>query len=43
MTTLLEPYDVTKESDMLQPLNYNRRSRLKHVDQTFKLFNIFLC
>ncbi len=36
MTTLLEPYDVTKESDMLQPLNYNRRSRLKHVDQTFK-------
>ena len=36
MTTLFHPYDVTHESDMSQPLDYNRRSRLKHVDLTFK-------
>ncbi len=36
MNTQIHPYDVTKESDMLQPLDFNRRSRLKNVDQTFK-------
>jgi NAD(P)H-flavin reductase len=36
MTTLFHPYDVTHEADMTQPLDYNRRSRLKHVDRTFK-------
>jgi predicted ferric reductase len=36
MTTLFHPYDVTHESDMTQPLDYNRRSRLKHVDRTYK-------
>ncbi len=36
MTELLHPYDVTQEADIMQPLDFNRRSRLKHVDQTFK-------
>jgi NAD(P)H-flavin reductase len=36
MTTLFHPYDVTHETDMTQPLDYNRRSRLKHVDRTYK-------
>ncbi|MFC1482006.1 FAD/NAD(P)-binding protein [Candidatus Neomarinimicrobiota bacterium] len=36
MTTLLHPYDVTQENDMLLPLDFNRRSRLKHVDHTFE-------
>jgi sulfhydrogenase subunit gamma (sulfur reductase) len=35
MTSHLEPYDVTQESDMQQPLDFNRRSRLKHVDKSF--------
>lgn len=36
MTPLIHPYDVTKESDMTEPLDFNRRSRLKNVDETFK-------
>jgi sulfhydrogenase subunit gamma (sulfur reductase) len=36
MTDLLHPYDITQEADIMQPLDFNRRSRLKHVDQTFK-------
>ncbi len=36
MTTLLHPYDVTKETEILEPLDFNRKSRLKHVDRTFK-------
>ena len=36
MTELLHPYDITQEADIMQPLDFNRRSRLKHVDQTFK-------
>lgn len=36
MKPLIYPYDVTHESDMLEPLDFNRRSRLKHVDRTFK-------
>ena len=29
-------YDVTRESEMLEPLDYHRRSRLQHVDRTFR-------
>ena len=36
MTTLLHPYDVTKETQMLEPLDFNRLSRLKHVDKVYK-------
>ncbi|MFB0516943.1 MAG: FAD-binding oxidoreductase, partial [Candidatus Neomarinimicrobiota bacterium] len=36
MTELLHPFDITREADIMQPLDFNRRSRLKHVDQTFK-------
>jgi sulfhydrogenase subunit gamma (sulfur reductase) len=36
MSSLIHPYDVTQESDMLEPLDFNRRSRLKNVDKTFK-------
>ncbi len=36
MTSLLHPYYITHEADMMQPLDYNRRSRLKHVDQVFR-------
>ena len=35
MSTLLHPYDVTQEADMLQPVDFNRRSRLTHVDRVF--------
>jgi len=36
MSTLLHPYDVTQETDMIEPLDYNRRSRLKHVDRVIR-------
>jgi sulfhydrogenase subunit gamma (sulfur reductase) len=36
MKSLIHPYDVTQESDMVEPLDFNRRSRLKDVDRTFK-------
>lgn len=36
MKRLIHPYDVTQESDMSEPLDFNRRSRLKHVDKTFR-------
>jgi NAD(P)H-flavin reductase len=36
MTTLLHSYDVTKETQMLEPLDFNRLSRLKHVDKVYK-------
>lgn len=36
MTSLFRPYYITHEADMMQPLDYNRRSRLKHVDQVFR-------
>jgi sulfhydrogenase subunit gamma (sulfur reductase) len=36
MSTLFHPYDITQEVDMKQPLDFNRRSRLKDVDRTFK-------
>jgi len=36
MTELIQPYDITKEEEIIEPLDFNRRSRLKNVDQTFK-------
>ncbi|MFC2170934.1 oxidoreductase, partial [Calditrichota bacterium] len=36
MKTQVQPYDITQESEMIQPLDYNRRSRLKNVDKVFK-------
>ena len=30
------PYDITQESEMLERLDFHRRSRLKHVDRTFR-------
>jgi sulfhydrogenase subunit gamma (sulfur reductase) len=33
---LFHPYEVEKDSDMREPLDFRRRSRLKHTDQTFK-------
>jgi len=34
--TKFHPYDVTQESEMTEPLDFNRRPRLKHVDKVFK-------
>ena len=31
-----KPYDIKQEVDMGRPLDFNARSRLKHVDQVFK-------
>jgi sulfhydrogenase subunit gamma (sulfur reductase) len=36
MKNLFQPYDVSLESEMLEPLNFNRRSRLKETDRCFK-------
>jgi NAD(P)H-flavin reductase len=36
MTAVINPYHVTEERDMLEPLDFNRRSRLKHVHETFR-------
>lgn len=36
MTVTLHPYDVKKELDIEEPLDFNRRTQLKHVDQVFK-------
>ena len=36
MKPISRPYDITQEVDMRQPLDFNRRSRLKHVDKVFK-------
>ena len=36
MNTPTHPYDITRDVDMQQPLDFHRRSRLKHVDQVFK-------
>ena len=36
MKALFQPHDVSLESEMLEPLDFNRRSRLKHVDRSFK-------
>lgn len=36
MKQILEPYDITREREMMLPLDYNRRSQLKHYDKTYK-------
>jgi NAD(P)H-flavin reductase len=36
MTVVLHPYDVTNELEIQEPLDFNRRSRLQHVDRVFK-------
>jgi len=36
MKTPFHPYDVTQEIEMQEPLDFNRRSRLKNVDRKFK-------
>jgi NAD(P)H-flavin reductase len=36
MSAVLRPFDVRHEPDMLEPLDYNRRNRLKDVDRVFK-------
>lgn len=43
MDKLFHPFEVAKESDMQEPLDFNRRSRLKHTDKVFKaeISNVF--
>jgi len=36
MKALFLPFDVSLESEMLEPLDFNRRSRLKDMDRSFK-------
>ena len=36
MSEHIHPYDIAKESEMCEPLDYGRRSRLKHVDRVFR-------
>lgn len=36
MTTLLHPYDVTRDEKIREPLDFNRRTYLKDVDRNFK-------
>ena len=36
MKNLFQPYDVSLESEMLESLDFNRRSRLKEIDRCFK-------
>ena len=36
MTGLFFPYDVTQETEVKEPLDFKRRSRLQNVDRTFK-------
>ena len=36
MNGLFHPYDVTQEAEVNEPLDFKRRSRLQHVDRTFK-------
>ena len=36
MKKIMHAYDITHETDMVEPLDYNRRSRLKDVDRSFK-------
>jgi len=36
MTGLLQPYDITREEEMGRPLDFNRKSGLKHQDRVFK-------
>ena len=36
MKTIMLPYDIAHEAEMVEPLDYNRRSRLKDIDRCFK-------
>ncbi len=36
MSSLVGAYDVSLEAEMIEPLDFNRRSRLKHVDKVFR-------
>ncbi len=36
MTIEFQPYEITKDAEMLLPLDYNQRSKLKNVDEAFK-------
>ncbi len=36
MTAILQPYDVSHELDIQQPVDFNRRTQLKHVDKLFQ-------
>ncbi|MBU0755186.1 MAG: oxidoreductase, partial [Planctomycetes bacterium] len=36
MNPTSKPFDITQEVDMRRPLDFNRRSRLMHVDKVFK-------
>ncbi len=36
MSSLLRPYQVNQEIEMAEPLDFNRRATLKHVDRCFK-------
>ncbi len=36
MSALISTYDVSREAEMMEPLDFNRRSRLKDVDRVFK-------
>jgi len=36
MSTFNSTYHVAREAEMQEPLDFNRRSRLKHVDRVFK-------
>jgi sulfhydrogenase subunit gamma (sulfur reductase) len=36
MSVVLHPYDVKQELAIQEPLDFNRRSRLQHVDQVFR-------
>jgi NAD(P)H-flavin reductase len=36
MSTPFHVFDVSRDSEMLEPLDFNRRSRLKHVDRCFE-------
>ena len=36
MKTIMQPYNIRHETDMVEPLDFNRISRLKDVDKCFK-------
>jgi NAD(P)H-flavin reductase len=36
MSVVLHPYDLENESEIQEPVDFNHRAELKHVDKTFK-------
>lgn len=36
LSTIFHPYDVRQEEEIGEPLDFNRRSRLKHVDRVYR-------